>query len=164
MKIRNYRQSDAEPIADLFREAVHSLSSEYYSRRQRQAWAPIPPDYNHWRQRLRQSRPLVATIDGQVAGFIELEASGHIDCLYVRPSYQRRGVARRLAERVISLAAERGLALLWVEASIVARPLFAALGFQQYRSNRVLRSGEVLVNYSMRRAVGPQSAATFEAT
>ena len=146
--IRPYRDDDHRAIADLFHSAVHAIADDLYSPSQKQAWAP-PPDYPHWQQRLARTRPWVAVAGQEIAGFIELEADGHIDCLYVHPDHQRKGVAGDLLDYVVDLARERGLTRLYTEASRVARPVFERRGFFLQTEHHVSRRGQTLINYTM---------------
>jgi putative acetyltransferase len=90
MIIRPFKTTDAKDIADLFHGAVHSISPSIYSTEQLEAWAPTPPDYSMWAKRVERTQPFVATIGDIIVGFIELEADGHIDCLYVHRDYRER--------------------------------------------------------------------------
>jgi putative acetyltransferase len=94
-------------------------------------------------------KPYLLIIKSEVAGFIELESGGHIDCTYVLPKYQKFGVATLLLQHVISLAKESGLKKLYVEASIVAKPFFEKFGFVAESKNEITRNETVLINYSM---------------
>lgn len=151
--IRDYRDEDAEEIAELFHGAVHSLLDQGYSAEQLEAWSPTPPDRAHWRARLAERRPFVACEDGRIVGFIELEDDGHIDCFYTHRDCQRRGVGRRLFDHLLAEARARGLRELYVEASAIARPFFERAGFVLEKTNRIERRGVVLENHSMRRAL-----------
>lgn len=156
-KIVAYDPGYARPIAELFTRAVHAVSDEHYNLAQRNAWAPRPPDFEKWQARLAQKQPYLALIGHGVAGFIELEADGHIDCAYVDPLQQRSGVGRALYLHLEAEARKRGMARLFVEASIMARPFFAGLGFTLVKENRVERAGQVLTNYSMEKTLNPAS-------
>lgn len=46
MKVRPYKNSDIESVANLFTASVHGLAEGYYDSTQRAAWAPQPPDTN----------------------------------------------------------------------------------------------------------------------
>ena len=35
----------SDEIADLFHQSVHTVSTQYYSAEQKEAWEPTPPDY-----------------------------------------------------------------------------------------------------------------------
>lgn len=149
MKIRPYRESDCTEIADLFHGAVHAIDTSLYSAKELEVWAPTPPDYNDWKQRLSVKQPYIAVENSTIIGFIELEDTGHIDCLYVHKDYQCLGVASSLLRYVLRIAEEQGIKDLHVEASSVARPLFEKFGFKLQHRNTVNLRGQSLTNYSM---------------
>lgn len=91
MEIKSYSNQWAAEITDLFYQSVHAIDPSVYTPEQKEAWAPTPPDYAAWSKRLDEKRPLVAIINGQVAGFIELDTDGHIDCTYTHPNFQGMG-------------------------------------------------------------------------
>lgn len=51
MIIRSYRDADLAAIAELFTASVHSLAVGHYDAVQRAAWAPQPPDLEHFFER-----------------------------------------------------------------------------------------------------------------
>ncbi|WP_375751829.1 GNAT family N-acetyltransferase [Vibrio sp. HN007] len=149
MEIQNYTQDRAIEIADLYHQSVHSIDSSLYTQEQKEVWAPTPPNYAFWEQRLIDKKPSLAIIDNQVAGFIELDVDGHIDCTYTHPNYQRQGVASALYEHVLSIARSRKLSRLYVEASLVALPFFEKRGFVIVKRNEIYRQGSTLINFDM---------------
>lgn len=149
MKIIEYSSTWARDITDLFYSSVHAIDSSIYSNREKEAWAPKPIDYDKWKCRLDCKKPYLLMIQGEGAGFIELDSDGHIDCTYVLPKYQNFGVATLLLQHVISLAKEAGLKKLYVEASIVAKPFFEKFGFTVEGKNEITRNETILINYSM---------------
>ncbi len=149
MEIRDYRNSDADEIADLFHGSVHALASDGYTSDELEAWAPTPPDYSHWRSRLEVKQPYVACRDGMIVGFIELEDDGHIDCFYTHGDFQRQGVGRALYAHMLREARRRGIRDFHVEASAIARPFFEKTGWRFVRENRIERRGQILTNFSM---------------
>lgn len=151
LTIRNYSPDRADEIADLYHRAVHAIDPAVYPAAQQEAWAPTPPDYGSWSRRLASKQPFMAVIDGRVAGFIELEVDGHIDCLYTHPDFQGQGVASALYAHLVREARVRGVTRLYVEASLVAKPFFERRGFSVLHRNEVERNGVRLVNFSMQR-------------
>ncbi|MBL4910758.1 MAG: GNAT family N-acetyltransferase [Alteromonadaceae bacterium] len=149
MEIIEYSSGYAKNVADLFYSSVHAIDSSVYSEEQKNAWATSPIDYVAWCRRLDQKKPYLLLINQQLAGFIELESDGHIDCTYVSPKFQRKGVATALLKYVIGRAQKLELQQLYVEASIVAKPLFEKFGFVVKKENRIIRNEIVLCNYSM---------------
>lgn len=153
MHIQTYSADKAREIADLFHQAVHAISPAIHSPEQKEAWAPSPVDHERWAERLKRKQPWIALIDGRVAGFMELDADGHIDCAYTHPDFQRRGVASALYAQLLAQARARNLTRLYVEASLVAKPFFERQGFAVIRKNEVQRNGVVLVNFSMEKTL-----------
>ena len=90
---------------------------------------------------------------GRPVGFAELEPNGHIDRVYVSADRQRRGIGRQLLAAVIAEARRVGLARLFTEASITARPFFEAQGFAVLAPQVVTCRGVEFVNYRMERVL-----------
>jgi putative acetyltransferase len=86
---------------------------------------------------------------GEIAGLLELDPDGHIDCAYVNPDFQRRGIMTGLVRHAIEVAKVMNLPRLYVEASIAARCLFERLGFEALTEQEVAIGKERLVNYRM---------------
>jgi putative acetyltransferase len=150
MRIRDFRMADSKEIADLFHGSVHSLDAENFSAEELEAWAPTPPDYSHWRERLAAKKPYVAEREGMIIGFIELEDDGHIDCFYTHRDFQRQGVGSALYNHLLKEADARDVHDLYVEASAIARPFFEREGFRFEKANRLELRGQILTNFSMR--------------
>ena len=91
----------------------------------------------------------MAIIDGLVAGFIELDADGHIDCTYTHPNFQGMGVASALYEHLLTEARLNNIERLYVEASFIAKPFFKHRGFFVIKRNTFQRNGVTLVNFTM---------------
>lgn len=149
INIQTYRAEYAGAVADLFTAAVHAIDTSIYDNKQKAVWAPTPPDYEYWARRLEHKRPWLAVINGRVAGFIELDADGYIDCTYVHPDFQHRGVATALYRRLETEALAQGMERLYVDASLVANPFFVHFGFKVIKENRVIRNGVSLANFTM---------------
>ncbi|MCW1883885.1 GNAT family N-acetyltransferase [Luteolibacter flavescens] len=147
--IRPYRHGDHVAIASIFCRAVHEIGIRHYTVAQCEAWSGTKPDPGHWEQRCERKKPFVSIVDGEIAGFLELDPDGHIDCAYVNPDFQRRGIMSALVKHAVGVAAEGGLSRVYVEASIGARPMFGRLGFVVLCEQQVAIGGETLVNYRM---------------
>ena len=94
--------------------------------------------------------------EGQLVGFIELDASGNIndatgyvDCTYILPAYQGQGICRKLYQVLEAHAKERHIKRLDVHASHVARPIFNKFGFTLIERQEVLRNGVKLERFYM---------------
>jgi putative acetyltransferase len=150
--IRRYEAADLDAVMSVFLRSVRGVASRDYDAGQIAAWAQVDRDV--WSRR-RLDRPTwVALIDGVIAGFIDLEGSGHIDMLFVDPACQRRGVASVLLDTVENAARVQRLAVLDTDASITARPFFEKHGFQIVRSQEVALRGQRLTNFRMEKRFG----------
>lgn len=154
MDIQKYSADRTIEIADLFHQSVHAVDPSVYSSEQKEAWAPTPVDYELWSERLHVKQPFLAVIDNRVAGFMELDADGYIDCAYTHPDFQGKGVASTLYESLLKKAMVENISRLYVDASIIAKPFFEHRGFSVINKKEVKRNGELLVNFSMEKCLG----------
>lgn len=147
--IISYTSQYAEEISKLYHASVHAITPEIYTKEQQEAWAPTPPDYTMWYERLQKTQPYLAMLESKIVGFIELENDGHIDCAYTHPEHQKSGIMTKLYEHIEWLAYEKKLQRLYVEASFLIQPFFEKRGFKIIQENKVLRNDCILTNYSM---------------
>ena len=151
--LRAYRPDDAPALLALFRDTIRRVNSRDYSPAQVAAWASDDIDTATWFGRFAGRYVPVAEEAGRPVGFAELEANGHIDRVYVASDHQRRGIGRQLLAAVVAEARRVGLARLFTEASITARPFFEAQGFVVLAPQVVTCRGAEFVNYRMERAL-----------
>ncbi len=98
----------------------------------------------------RLSRPTwVAVVGEKPVGFTDLEPDGHLDMMFVHPAHQGVGIATALLERVETAARGQGLARIFTEASITARPFFERRGFRLLAAQIVRVRGQALANFRM---------------
>lgn len=131
MRVRPYAPGDEAAMADLYQSSVRTLGPADYSAAQVQAWAAAGPTAARFAERMADGRKafVVETDEGQFAGFVDLEADGHIDFLYVAPAAKGRGAAGRLLDAVEGEAVSAGVSRLYAEASEAARRFFVGRGF-----------------------------------
>ena len=149
MTIRSYEHGDHDSIAEIFSRAIHEIAIEDYTREQCEAWASPKPNPEHWEARCGIKRPFVAKVDRRIAGFLELDPDGHIDCAYVNPDFKRRGVMTALVRHAVLVGSERAIGSLCVEASLCIKPLFEKLGFVTQCRREVEIRGQCLTNFEM---------------
>lgn len=149
MNIVEYSNSYSKEVTDVFYQSVHAIDNTIYTLEQKSVWAPYPIDYQKWQTRLILKSPYLLLINERIAGFIELEDDGHIDCMYVLPTFQRKNVGSELLKYVINKAKARSIKQLYVEASLIAKPLFERFGFVSKQKNNVSINNIVLENYTM---------------
>lgn len=130
LSVRPWQPSDAAALSALYVASVRELGARDYSRAQIEAWASLAPSAEALAGRMEDGRTrLVAILEAQVAGFVDVEPGGHIDLLYVAPEAAGAGVGRLLLETAEALARASGARRLHAEASETARPVFERLGY-----------------------------------
>ena len=149
VEVKPYSPLYANEICDLFHSTIHAIDTDIYSKAEQEAWCPTPPDYQMWLKRLDNTQPWMAIFGSRLAGFIELKDDGYIDCFYVHPDFQKRGIARKLYDHILDLAHQKKLSQLSVDASKVAMPIFKKWGFIIKQANKISRENQVLINYHM---------------
>lgn len=144
-------------LIQVFHRSVHGIADVIYSPQQKSAWAPDGIQLSEWKQRLAQHTVWVARelSNHECMGFIELDANADIECLYVCPRVQKKGVATRLLstayEYVTSLDIEKDQ---WqVQASDAAYDFFLRHGFLPTQRNALERYGVMLHNTTMQKVL-----------
>lgn len=147
--IRIYKRNDHKDIAEIFCRAVHEIASLDYTPEQCLAWSSIEPNYDYWKKRCEFKRPFVIEINSSIAGFLELDTDGHIDCAYVNPDFSRQKVMTKLVKHAIKTAFAMEIPRIYVEASYCIRPLFEKEGFDLISEQTVNCNGVQLTNFVM---------------
>ena len=149
--IRLYAPSDAGALAEIFFAAVRVAGARDYSPAQVEAWAPATLAPESFAARAGDGRLTgVAVDEGDTPlAYIDLEADGHIDHFYCRPDRIGTGVAAALYAWLEDRARERGMALLYVEASEAARRFFLRRGFTVVARRDFEVRGVPIHNYRM---------------
>ena len=149
--IRPYRAGDAAALAEIYHDAVHRIGRRDYSPEQCVVWSPAQPDpanYESWATGRREVWVATDAADAPIA-YGALEPDGHIDHLYCRPDHAGKGVGSALVDRLETLARERGIGRLYVEASDTAKPLFLRKGYAEIELRQFLLDGVLIHNTSM---------------
>lgn len=151
--VRTYQDGDHLFIGRIYHEAIHRLACRDYTTEQLRAWAGTKGNHGDWsrdwKARCERKRPWVKVLDGRIAGFIELDPDGHIDCAFVDPEYAGQGVMDEIMAGVKCEAVRLGLPRLFAEVSITARKFFERQGFVWVRDNVAVIHGIGLANFIM---------------
>lgn len=127
--VRDMAADEAMQLWQLFHDTIHSVNSVHYTATQLNAWAPPTPDVAAWTARMASVQPFVATMDGTIVGFSDLQPDGLIDFLYVHHAWQGQGVASALLAEVERRAEIAALGQLHSFVSRTAEPVFLKHGF-----------------------------------
>ena len=120
--------TDHAELADVMFDAVRNGPSKY-TQAQRAAWVPERRRGAEWESRLAAKDIIIGRDGDRIAGFMSIEGGGYIDFAFIRPDAQGSGLFRRLFELVEARARAANETRLWVHASLMAQPAFAAVGF-----------------------------------
>ena len=120
--------TDAAELADVIFDAVRNGPSKY-TPAQRAAWVPERRRGAEWESRLAAKDIAIGRDRIRILGFMTIEGGGYIDFAFIRPEAQGSGLFRRLFDMVQERARAADEARLWVHASLMAQPAFAAVGF-----------------------------------
>lgn len=163
IEIRATTPEDLPAIAAIYRDAVLALGPAAYTAAQVAAWAAWPErEPDEFRRRCLSGIALLLSVGGEPAAFAQLDPPGHLDFLYCRGDYARRGFATRLHGELESHARAAGVTLLHTEASKISRPVFTRLGYEVREIEQVVRGGESFERYRMVKILGPGVPATTD--
>ena len=146
MQLREYIPSDCAQLAELFYQTVHSVNAKDYKKEQLDAWASGEVDLPAWDASFRTRRMIVATENGEVVGFGDMDETGYLDRLYVHKDYQGQGIASAICDELERFAAGK---VITTHASITAKPFFQHRGYCVVREQKVIRRGVALTNSVM---------------
>ena len=153
MLIRNFIPGDETALRNVFMSSVHTLARDFYAEEQLDAWAPADYDKQAWASKIAALRPFVATVDGQVAGYADLQETGYIDHFFVSGDFSGRGVGNALMQHIHEVAAKRGVLRLSAHVSLSAERFFAKHGFLVDERQTAVVMGIPLTNARMSKAL-----------
>lgn len=145
--IRDYVESDAESLWNLFFNTIRNINRRDYSQSQVEAWASDSYNPDSWVKRMNGISPFVAEIEGVIVGYTDLQQDGLIDHFFCHHHYQGKGVGRALMNHVMEIGHSRGLRRYYSEVSITARPFYEHLGFVVVEEKVVEMKGQNLKYY-----------------
>jgi putative acetyltransferase len=157
LHVRRYQPEDAAALVALKGDTIRRINSCDYTAAQVEAWAPDDAAASKWPQRVSGRFVVVAEDEGHLVGFGDLEPDGHIDQFFVHADHQRGGVGRALLQALLAEAARNGVARVFSEVSITARPFFQAHGVHVDAEQVVVARGVKFVNFRMSRATADGS-------
>ena len=78
---------------------------------------------------MREIKPFVADLNGELVGYADVQSNGYIDHFFVSGKHPRRGIGSLLMKRILAEAASIGIPLLTSHVSRTAQPFFQRFGF-----------------------------------
>ena len=152
MKIRKYEEDDKQAVAELFADTVRSVNSQHYSDKQIDKWAADHIDGDFFHNEFEDCIVYVAEIEGQIVGFVSARPHRKLlHHLFVSKNHLRKGIAKKLCDKMEQTLRKEGLGEVFTDASITARPFFENYGFIPLEKQEVEKDGIHFVNYKMRK-------------
>ena len=151
MKIRRFTNGDEIALFRVFLASVHTIASHYYTHEQIEAWAPPDIDPEQWANYMEELRPFVVEVDGEIAGYADVQPNGYIDHFFVSGTYPRQGVGTLLMNCIHEEARQLGIAELTSNVSKAAEEFFLRHGFHVVERGFPVRRGVTLQNALMRK-------------
>ena len=149
LQLRPFRIGDEAALRAVFFSSVHALARRHYSPAQLAVWAPRLYDPAQWRALIHANQPFVAELDGAIAGYADLQASGCIGHFFVAGAYGGRGVGKALMAHIHQQAASRGMGQLFSDVSLAAELFFRKSGFAVQARQQLDVQGVILANARM---------------
>ncbi|KIC51805.1 GNAT family N-acetyltransferase [Tateyamaria sp. ANG-S1] len=149
--LRDMIAGEADALGRVMFRAIREGPSAY-TEAQRAAWCAAPYAGDAWAGKLAAQIVAVAEAQGAPVGFVT-RAGAYVDLAFVLPEWQGRGVFSALCARTEDDARAAGLHRLWVHASLMAQPAFAAKGFVVVQHERDERFGEYLDRAEMEKVL-----------
>lgn len=151
MILREYCSSDCRETMELFYDTVHRVNRLDYTSEQVEAWAPADRDSAAWNDSFSGHFAVVAVQSEKIIGFADLTKDGYLDRLYIHADHQRQGVAFALLSCLEREARKRAISFIETHASVTAKPFFEKYGYETFREQSVVRKGQTLTNFVMRK-------------
>lgn len=155
--IRDYRTSDAEALAELYRDSVIGIGASAYDSQQITVWSSYPENIEEFRKLLSLGLTLVAVEDSLLVAFGQLNPSDHVAFLYTATHFARRGYATEIYNRLEAYAVERCVKRLHTEASRISKHFFLKMGFHIVETELVERQGVEFERFKMEKSIGDEN-------
>jgi putative acetyltransferase len=151
--IRRYTEGEESALFNVYYTAVHRVACRDYTPEQILAWAPADLDPKIWTAKIREHRPFVAELDGEVVGYADLQFNGYIDHFYVSGNHPRQGVGSKLMTHLLGEAKAHSLWELTSDVSRTAQPFYERFGFTIVEQRFPVVRGVMVPNALMKRRV-----------
>lgn len=152
----------AEKLFGVFEESVRETCAKDYSAVQIDAWiARATPA--RWQQLLSGDLHFIAAVNqtsGELAGFASINPDGYLHSMFVRPRYQKKGIASFMLHALEDWVMRFQASDIYSEVSITALPFFLSQGFSIEREQTVVVNGVKMSNFLMRKPLICQPSET----
>lgn len=145
--VEAYSPGFEKELFDIHCSAIRDVCCCDYSKDQINAWLPGRYDADKWKKRIEGICPYIAKMNGEIAGYADIQENGYIDHFFVGSKFQSKGVGALLMATVLRAVASDVTPFAHV--SITAKPFFEKNGFVVVKEHAAKICGIELKNYIM---------------
>lgn len=129
IKIRKFQERDSQKVANIISRCNKEITSKDYPKKVIKAWdSDLTPEYI---KNKSCNRICFVAVDDEIpVGYISLECQ-EIKKLHVNPDYHRRGIGKKLVNKIIKIAKNQNLKKIIVESSLGAEKFYNKCGFKK---------------------------------
>jgi len=149
IQLREATPADLQSILKVFTDCIDITAAADYNEEERRVWKSSAQTPEKWLNRIDQQAFWLACEEDLVAGFATLEDNNYIDCMYVSPAFQGRGIAQLLLDTIENLARSKRTQLISSDVSHTARGFFEKNSYQVIHPNQIEKDGVILVNFKL---------------
>ncbi|CAN5447788.1 hypothetical protein BH09BAC3_BH09BAC3_32520 [soil metagenome] len=150
VQLRPYDTQDTPALLDLFRETIHTVNSIDYRAEIIVALAPPYPDIKKKQAKFKNSKTVVAHLDGKIVGFANLDNDlSSIGMLYVHKDYLNQHIGSRLLKSLEKKLSKKEIAKAVADVSITGKAFFEKRGYNVVKENKKMLNGIEFLTYSM---------------
>ena len=152
--IRPLTEQDIPKAQELFRTTVLHINCKDYNQAEVEDWASCGDSIAHWHILLSKHDFIAAaTGQGDIVGFASMNPDGYLHSMFVHENWQRHGIATRLLLEVEKMAQKYGVAKIYTEVSITARPFFEKHKYRTVKEQKQKANKLFLTNYRMEKVL-----------
>lgn len=154
LTIRKFNPSDAEALAEVYRDSVRGIGPQAYGPGQIAMWSGWPDNREEFDACLALGLTLVAEVEGRPVALGQLHPVDHVVLLYCSTAHARQGIATALYARLEEHAFASGVTELSTNASRISRPFFERHGYAVIKTEVAHRSGVDFERFKMLKKKG----------
>jgi N-acetylglutamate synthase-like GNAT family acetyltransferase len=133
MKIRKFKEKDAKKVSYLIIKAQDVLKG-IYPKKVREDFIKKQTPANIIKK--SKKRDFYVAVEGnKILGVIGIKKD-EVKTVFVNPRYHKRGIARKLMNKIISIAKKRKIKKLWAGSTPYAEDFYKKMGFKRLRKVR----------------------------
>ena len=149
MRIRKFRNSDAVELARLHRSTIRNVNSQDYPKKQIDVWSGRV-SVKRFRKSAHENVRFVAIDDEKIIGFADYKKDDLMG-LYIHKNYTRKGVGKKLLQRLEKDAYQNGLRTMKCISTITANKFYEKNRYCTIKKTKHQMGNQKLTVYKMKK-------------